>query len=128
MFALAAQAAGATLRIARRACRATYAMPRGHDLDAIARGDHGQRRGWSTWPIRTIPPARWFGRDAFAAFMAQVPEHVVVVIDEAYAEMADADADAASALPLLAAHPQPACVTRTFSKAYGAGRLARRLR
>jgi histidinol-phosphate aminotransferase len=41
---------------------------------------------------------------------------VVVVVDEAYAEVADAP-DFASALPLLGAYPN-LVVTRTFSKAY----------
>src|SRR5690606_15426241 len=57
-----------------------------------------------------------FARGAFAAFMARVPGHVLVVVDEAYAEIADAP-DFGSALPLLAAH-RNLVVTRTFSKAY----------
>ena len=43
---------------------------------------------------------------------------VVVVMDEAYAEMADPGIDCARALPLLATYPN-LVVTRTFSKAYG---------
>src|SRR5690606_38790150 len=58
----------------------------------------------------------WFGNDAFAAFMADVPAQVLVVVDEAYAEFVDAP-DCASALALTATHPN-LVVTRTFSKAY----------
>jgi histidinol-phosphate aminotransferase len=48
--------------------------------------------------------------------MARVPERVIVVVDEAYAEFVDAP-DWASALTLVARHPN-LVVTRTFSKAY----------
>jgi histidinol-phosphate aminotransferase len=48
--------------------------------------------------------------------MARVPESVLVVVDEAYAEFADAP-DWASALSLLPRHPN-LVVTRTFSKAH----------
>ena len=51
------------------------------------------------------------------AFLAQVPAETIVVMDEAYAEMADAP-EYASAVELLADYPNLA-VTRTFSKAYG---------
>src|SRR3546814_2683573 len=62
------------------------------------------------------PPGTWFSRDACAAFVARVPDETIVVIDEAYAEIADAP-DFGSALPLLGAH-RNLVVTRTFSKAY----------
>ena len=54
--------------------------------------------------------------DLFEAFMAGVPGNVIVVVDEAYAEFADAP-DYASALPLVARFPN-LVVTRTFSKAH----------
>jgi histidinol-phosphate aminotransferase len=46
-----------------------------------------------------------------------VPSEVIVVMDEAYAEMAGRE-DVASGMGLLATHPN-VVVTRTFSKAYG---------
>ncbi len=51
------------------------------------------------------------------AFLAAVPPHVLVVLDEAYAEFVT-DPDAVVGPRLLAAHPNLA-VLRTFSKAYG---------
>ena len=36
------------------------------------------------------PTGTWFARDAFAGFIARVPRDVLVVVDEAYAEVADA--------------------------------------
>lgn len=56
-------------------------------------------------------------RDEFAAFMAAVPEQVLVVLDEAYAEFVT-DPDAVAGASILADHPN-LVVLRTFSKAYG---------
>lgn len=115
VFALAAQAAGANLRIVDALPRDAV-MPLGHDLDAIAAAITSfTRLVYLANPNN--PTGTWFGRDAFAAFMAHVPPEVIVVLDEAYAEMADAG-DVATGLPLLVAHPN-LVVTRTFSKAYG---------
>lgn len=114
VYALAAQAAGATLRQA-PALPADHPMPRGHDLDALlAAITPATRIAYLANPNN--PTGTWFGADAFAAFMRDVPEQVLVVVDEAYAEFADAP-DHASALPLLERHPN-LVVTRTFSKAY----------
>jgi histidinol-phosphate aminotransferase len=52
-----------------------------------------------------------------AALVARVPEHVLVVVDEAYREFVRAD-DPVEALVLQAAHANVA-VMRTFAKAYG---------
>lgn len=114
VYALAAQAAGAEF-VAAPAFAREHAMPRGHDLDAIAA---------SVAPSARIvylanpnnPTGTWFGADALASLLARVPDGTLVVVDEAYAEMADAP-DYASALPLLARHSN-LIVTRTFSKAY----------
>ena len=114
VFALAAQAAGATLRIAPALPR-THAMPRGHDLDAIAAAiTPATRLVYVANPNN--PTGTWFGGKALAAFLRRVPPEAIVVVDEAYAECADAP-DYASALGLLPAHPN-LVVTRTFSKAY----------
>lgn len=51
------------------------------------------------------------------AFLARVPDTVLVVLDEAYAEFVD-DPEAVDGRRLLAEHPN-LCVLRTFSKAYG---------
>ena len=92
------------------------AMPAGHDLDAIAAAIGPQTRlVYVANPNN--PTGTWFGREALRAFLAKVPSETIVVMDEAYAEMADAP-EYASAVELLANHPNLA-VTRTFSKAYG---------
>jgi histidinol-phosphate aminotransferase len=114
VYALAAQAAGATLRPAPALPR-DDAMPRGHDLAALLQGI-GPRTKLVYLANPNNPTGTWFGADEFAAFLARVPAGVVVIVDEAYAEFADAP-DYASALPLVATHPN-LVVTRTFSKAY----------
>ena len=114
VFALATQAAGATLRLAAALPR-THAMPRGHDLDAIAAAITPRTRlVYVANPNN--PTGTWVGADAFAAFLDRVPADVLVVVDEAYAECAGAP-DYASALSLLPSQPN-LVVTRTFSKAY----------
>ncbi len=116
VFALATQCAGATARVVEALPRNHATMPLGHDLDAIAAAvTPATKLVYVANPNN--PTGTWFGCEALQAFVARVPDEVIVVFDEAYAEMADA-ADYASALPLLAAHPN-LVVTRTFSKAYG---------
>jgi histidinol-phosphate aminotransferase len=114
VYALAAQAAGATLRRAPALPR-DHAAPRGHDLDAL-RAAIGPRTRLVYLANPNNPTGTWYAGAAFTAFLASVPEPVLVVIDEAYAEFVDAP-EYASALPLLARHPN-LVVTRTFSKAY----------
>jgi histidinol-phosphate aminotransferase len=115
VFALATQAAGATMRIVEALPR-DAAMPCGHDLDAIA-GAIGPATRLVYLANPNNPTGTWFGREAMIAFLDRVPADVLVVMDEAYAEMAEAP-DYASALPLLGRYPNLA-ITRTFSKAYG---------
>lgn len=114
VFAIAARAVGARV-ITARALPVDAAMPRGHDLDAIADAITAETRLVFVANPNN-PTGTWFSPDQFAAFMARVPGHVIVVVDEAYAELVDA-ADYASALGMLAGH-RNLLVTRTFSKAY----------
>lgn len=119
VYALAAQAAGARLQTAPAYPR-RHPMARGHDLDALAATVMPFTSAPSTRLIYLAnpnnPTGTWFGAKAFAAFMARVPGEVLVVVDEAYCEFADAP-DYASALTLRDAHPN-LVVTRTFSKAH----------
>jgi histidinol-phosphate aminotransferase len=114
VYAIATQCAGANLRIA--ACHADdHPMPRGHDLDAIAAAiTDATRLVYLANPNN--PTGTWYAADAFSSFMANVPQNVVVVVDEAYAEFVDAP-EWASALALRSRYPN-LVVTRTFSKAY----------
>ncbi|GAB2517110.1 histidinol-phosphate transaminase [Lysobacter humi (ex Lee et al. 2017)] len=114
VFALAAQAAGATIRVA-AARPADDSMPHGHDLATLAAAIGADTRlVYLANPNN--PTGTWLGAKALAAFLDAVPDHVLVVVDEAYAEMALAP-DYASVLPQVAARTN-LVVTRTFSKAY----------
>lgn len=115
VYALAAQAAGATLRLAPALPR-DHAMPSGHDLDAL-RAAITPRTRLVYLANPNNPTGTWYSGEDFARFLASVPGDVLVVADEAYADFVDAP-DYASALPLLARYPN-LIVTRTFSKAYG---------
>jgi histidinol-phosphate aminotransferase len=114
VYALAAQAAGATLRLA-PALPIDHAMPRGHDLAAL-RAAITPRTRLVYLANPNNPTGTWYAGADFEAFLAEVPARVLVVVDEAYAEFVDAPGYA-SALPLVATHPN-LIVTRTFSKAY----------
>ncbi|WP_104181474.1 histidinol-phosphate transaminase [Arthrobacter sp. B0490] len=87
-----------------------------HDLEAMARAITDRTRvvllctpNNPTGPILT--------RDEVVGFLAKVPRHVVVVIDEAYQEFVR-HADAVDGIELYREHPN-VIVLRTFSKAHG---------
>lgn len=63
------------------------------------------------------PTGTWWSRETLAAFLARVPRHALVVIDEAYREYVNPD-QVPDALELKDLHPH-LVVTRTFSKAHG---------
>lgn len=67
------------------------------------------------------PTGTWFEADAFAEFMAAVPPHVVVVLDEAYCEFVS-DPQALDGFAVLDRHPN-LIVSRTLAKAYGLASL-----
>jgi histidinol-phosphate aminotransferase len=63
------------------------------------------------------PTGTAFTAEEFEGFLSKVPEHVIVVLDEAYVDFVDADLqfDSRSFLHLKT----PVVALRTFSKAYG---------
>ena len=115
VYAIAARATGAPFRAAPARERAD-AMPRGHDLDAIAAAIGADTRLVYLCNPNN-PTGTWFGTDALRAFLERVPAQVLVVVDEAYLELVD-DPALTTALALLPGFPN-LIVTRTFSKAYG---------
>jgi len=99
---------------------ADASQPYGHDLAAMAERIDGQTAVVFIANPNN-PTGTWIDTDALAAFLAQVPERVVVVLDEAYFEYVDAPGYP-DGIGLLARHPN-LLVTRTFSKAYGLAAL-----
>ena len=114
VYALAAQAAGATLVLADSLPR-DAAMPLGHDLQAMSAAI-SERTKLVYIANPNNPTGTWFDAEGFDAFLQRVPSHMVVVVDEAYAEYVDAPAWR-SATEWLPSHPN-LIVTRTFSKAH----------
>lgn len=116
VYPIVTQAIGATARIA-KAHPVGHAMPHGHDLAAM--------RALITDRTRVVfianpnnPTGTWLKTAELETFLAAVPESVIVVIDEAYGEYVDAEADCPNALYWFDRFPN-LVVTRTFSKAYG---------
>lgn len=113
VYPISTQAVGADLNI-------VPAKDYGHDLDAMANAINDQTRVVFLANPNN-PTGTMFGREEFQGFMAQVPDYVVVVLDEAYSEYVS-DADYPDGLELLGQYPN-LIVTRTFSKAYGLAAL-----
>ncbi|MCB1744719.1 MAG: histidinol-phosphate transaminase [Gammaproteobacteria bacterium] len=88
----------------------------GHDLQAMA--DAINERTCLVFIANpNNPTGTWVDADALAGFLERVPEHVLVVVDEAYREYVD-EPDYPDCVQWLPAHAN-LVVTRTFSKAYG---------
>ncbi len=115
VYALAAQAVGATLRLAEAHSR-DHAMARGHDLEAIAVAVAPTTR-LVFLANPNNPTGTWFATDALDRLLHSLPRNVLVVVDEAYSEYVT-DPVLQTAVSLLPRHPN-LIVTRTFSKAYG---------
>ena len=88
----------------------------GHDLDAMAAAITG-RTGVVFIANPNNPTGSWLDGGRLQAFMQRVPQRVIVVIDQAYAEYVS-DPSYPDAAAWLAQYPN-LVVTRTFSKAYG---------
>jgi histidinol-phosphate aminotransferase len=113
VYPIVTQAIGAEARV-------TPAKDWGHDLPAmLAAIDDNTRVVFIANPNN--PTGTWFGPDALSQFLAAVPEHVLVVLDEAYIEYAQGG-ELPDGLDYLAQHPN-LLVSRTFSKAYGLASL-----
>jgi histidinol-phosphate aminotransferase len=87
-----------------------------HDLDAMA-GAVTERTKAVVVCTPNNPTGPSVTHQQLEAFVARVPAHVLVVVDEAYREFVRAD-DPADPLRLLRRHPN-VVVMRTFAKAYG---------
>jgi histidinol-phosphate aminotransferase len=100
--------------------RSVPAKQWGHDLDAMLEAiDNQTRIVFLANPNN--PTGTWFGPQALSAFLHAVPEHVLVVLDEAYIEYAQGN-ELPDGLSYLAAHSN-LLISRTFSKAYGLASL-----
>lgn len=109
VYPLVTQAVGAKAVV-------TPALAWGNDLDAmLAAVTERTRLIFIANPNN--PTGTWVSDSALQNFLSQLPEHVLVVLDEAYTEYVE-QADFPNGLSLLSRYPN-LIVTRTFSKAYG---------
>ncbi len=115
VYPISVQAAGATARVA-LACNGDNGPWLGHNLLAMSDlvGDH-TRVVFIANPNN--PTGTWLQADELKSFVSQLPNHVVVVVDEAYFEYVDKPGYP-DASQWLDDYPN-LVVTRTFSKAYG---------
>lgn len=115
VYRLAVQATGAEARVAPSNPR-DHAQPLGHDPVAmLALVDDKTRLVYIANPNN--PTGTWLTTDELRNFLAALPASVIVVVDEAYFEYAQAG-DMPDASQWLDEFPN-LVVTRTFSKAYG---------
>lgn len=92
----------------------------GHNLDTMyAAIDDSTRVVFIANPNN--PTGTWVPRSYLRAFIESVPDHVIVVVDEAYFEYVD-EPEYPDALEWIDEFPN-LLVTRTFSKAYGLASL-----
>lgn len=94
----------------------TPAVNYGHDLKAMAAAITAKTK-LIFIANPNNPTGTWFGKTEWETFMSQVPETVLVVLDEAYIEYVE-DAGALDGLQYVSRYPN-LIVSRTFSKAYG---------
>lgn len=115
VYPIVVQAIGAKARIA-AAHDGSNGPAYGHDLEAM-----NELVGPDTRLVFIAnpnnPTGTWLESDALEAFVANLPAHVIVVVDEAYFEYVD-KASYPDTSSWLSRFPN-LIVTRTFSKAYG---------
>ena len=115
VYPIAVQATGATARVA-AATDGSNGPAYGHDLAAMA-ARIGPRTRLVFIANPNNPTGTWLRETELRAFVDGLPNHVMVVVDEAYFEYVDA-AEYPDSSQWLAEYPN-LIVTRTFSKAYG---------
>lgn len=113
VYPISTQAVGATAVV-------TPAKDYGHDLQAMANAV-SEKTKVIFIANPNNPTGTSFGKSEWEAFIAQIPERVLVVLDEAYIEYVEGEASL-NGLDYLSQYPN-LIVTRTFSKAYGLASL-----
>ncbi len=115
VYPLVTMATGAVARVA-TANPVSHKMPYGHDLAAIAASIGGRTRVVFIANPNN-PTGTWLAGDVLRSFLDNVPDHVLVVIDEAYFEYVN-DTGYPNTVSWVEQVPN-LIVTRTFSKIYG---------
>lgn len=120
VYALATQACGAELREIPALPESDPEQPCGHDLAAFAAAiDENTRLVFIANPNN--PTGTWVEPEAIEQLLQQLPEHCLLVLDEAYREY-QLPHERPPVEEWLQKYPN-LVVTRTFSKAYGLASL-----
>lgn len=115
VYPISVQAVGAMAKVSKALPSDNDDNPYGHDLEAMqALISDNTRVIFIANPNN--PTGTWFKADALDAFIAKVPNDVIVVVDEAYFEYVT-EPDYPDTLQWLDKYPN-LIVTRTFSKIY----------
>ncbi|MCP4980202.1 MAG: histidinol-phosphate transaminase [Gammaproteobacteria bacterium] len=115
VYAMVTQACGGQAQVA-AAHGACAKQPYGHDLNAMLElVNDDTRLVFIANPNN--PTGTWLQQDELKGFIEQIPQHIAIVVDEAYFEYVEM-ADYPDASSWLEMHPN-LIVTRTFSKIYG---------
>jgi histidinol-phosphate aminotransferase len=115
VYPISTLAAGAQTNIV-SANPSDHAMPCGHDLVAMRAAINDQTHAIFIANPNN-PTGTWLQADALEDFISSVPEHIIVVVDEAYIEYVSEE-EFPDALQWLGKYPN-LVITRTFSKIYG---------
>ncbi len=115
VYLLTTQACNAAHRVA-KAHDGARGPRYGHDLDAM-RAQVDEQTAVVFIANPNNPTGTWLGRAELEGFLAELPERVIAVVDEAYTEYVR-EPDFPDATRWLDRFPN-LVVTRTFSKAYG---------
>ena len=116
VYPIATQAVGATARVAKALNADHDENPYGHNLAAMAELIN-DKTSVIFIANPNNPTGTWLKSDELKEFVNKVPEHIVVVVDEAYCEYVESS-EYPNALTWLNEYPN-LIVSRTFSKAYG---------
>lgn len=116
VYPIATCVSGATPNVAAARPADDPSAPYGHDLDTMAAAiDADTRVVFVANPNN--PTGTWLDRESLHRFLSAVPEHVIVVLDEAYSEYVD-EPEFPDGVGWLSEFPN-LVVTRTFSKIHG---------
>lgn len=115
VYAMVTQACGAQGTVA-EAYNRNAMQPYGHDLDAML-ASIGDNTRLIFIANPNNPTGTWLEAAELKAFIEQVPDHIAIVVDEAYFEYVDIE-QYPDSMQWLKQHPN-LIVTRTFSKIYG---------
>ena len=116
VYPISVQAVGATAKVSKALPSEHEDNPYGHDLDAMAALVNDKTRVIFIANPNN-PTGTWLKADELDHFLSNVPQDIIVVVDEAYFEYV-IEADYPNTLLWLDKYPN-LIVTRTFSKIYG---------